>query len=86
MQPREFCEYFVDSWGKEAGWSLIWTCYDLNSICLSDHVQITALSRALKININIAYLDGRGTEGRVDFVEFRNAVESKAEPLILLYR
>ena len=19
MQPREFCEYFVDAWGKEAG-------------------------------------------------------------------
>jgi len=51
-----------------------------------DHVQITALSRVLKLNVNIAYLDGRGTDGQVDFVEFRNAHDPDAEPLILLYR
>ncbi|KII84082.1 hypothetical protein PLICRDRAFT_118324 [Plicaturopsis crispa FD-325 SS-3] len=67
MEPREFCESFVEAVGKEA-----------------DHVQIIALSRALEINVHIAYLDGRDTNGRVEFVEFNNA--PGADPLILLYR
>ena len=45
-----------------------------------------ALSQALKLNIDIAYLDGRGQAGNIDFVEFRNAPEQETEPLILLYR
>ena len=55
-------------------------------LLLLDHVQITALSRALQININIAYLDGRGANGVVDFVEFRNDKDTTTSPLILLYR
>jgi len=67
MEPREFCENFVESVGKEA-----------------DHVQMTALSRALYINVKIAYLDGRGTDGKVDFVDFDSS--SGDDPLQLLYR
>ncbi|CCM04139.1 uncharacterized protein FIBRA_06301 [Fibroporia radiculosa] len=52
----------------------------------ADHVQITALSRALKVNINVAYLDGRSEEGKVDFVDFQNVDEPGTEPVILLYR
>jgi len=67
MEPREFCENFVESVGKEA-----------------DHVQMTALSRALKIGVKIAYLDGRGTDGKVDFVDFDST--DSGDPLQLLYR
>jgi len=67
MEPREFCENFVESVGKEA-----------------DHVQITALSRALRISVKIAYLDGRGTDGKVDFVDFDSSAGD--DPLRLLYR
>jgi hypothetical protein len=45
-----------------------------------------ALSQALKLNIDIAYLDGRGQGGNVDFVQFRNAPDQDADPLIFLYR
>ncbi|KAJ7584868.1 cysteine proteinase [Mycena floridula] len=70
MDVRPFCEAFVEAVGKEA-----------------DHVQMIALSRALQININVAYLDGRGgPDGQVNFVEFRHAPDSGAEPLVLLYR
>jgi len=55
----------------------------------ADHVQMTALSRALKVNVRIAYLDGHlhgSQEGTVDFVDFRNTDEDGTEPVILLYR
>ncbi|OBZ74856.1 Ubiquitin thioesterase otubain-like protein [Grifola frondosa] len=54
----------------------------------ADHVQITALSRALKVNISVAYLDGRSADadGKVDFVEFQNNDEVDTDPVILLYR
>lgn len=54
----------------------------------ADHPQITALSRALKVNINVAYLDGHSQSngGKVDFVEFQNTDEAGVEPMILLYR
>jgi len=54
----------------------------------ADHVQMTALTRALKMNVTVAYLDGRSPTGRVDFVEFRDPdsqVES-GSPITLLYR
>ncbi|KAJ8455537.1 hypothetical protein ONZ45_g18921 [Pleurotus djamor] len=66
LEPREFCEAFVEAVGKEA-----------------DHVQMTALARALGLNIDVAYLDGRSADGKVDFVEFRNG---DSQPLTLLYR
>ena len=53
-----------------------------------DHVQMTTLTRALKINLNVAYLDGRSPTGKVDFVEFRDP-DSQLEnssPITLLYR
>jgi len=54
----------------------------------ADHVQMTALTRALKLNLNVAYLDGRSATGKVDFVEFRDP-DSRLEnssPITLLYR
>jgi len=51
----------------------------------ADHVQITALCRALQINISIAYLDGRSTDGSVNFVPFSFAEEGE-KPILLLYR
>ncbi|PBK71721.1 cysteine proteinase [Armillaria solidipes] len=52
----------------------------------ADHVQMTALSRALQLNVNVAYLDGRNSNGLVDFVEFRSAADANETPLTLLYR
>lgn len=53
-----------------------------------DHVQMTALTRALKLNLNVAYLDGRSPTGKVDFVEFRDpdAPPEYSYPITLLYR
>lgn len=48
----------------------------------ADHVQMTALCRALQLNIDIAYLDGRKSDS-VDFVQMGDA---KVEPIVLLYR
>lgn len=59
----------------------------MNALTLSiaDHVQITALCRVLRLDIKVAYLDGRGDTGTVEFVDFQN--ESAAqEPITLLYR
>jgi hypothetical protein len=53
-----------------------------------DHVQMAALTRALKMNVNVAYLDGRSPTGKVDFVEFRDP-DSQLENsslITLLYR
>ena len=49
---------------------------------------MTALTRALKMNVNVAYLDGRSPTGKVDFVEFRDpdAQLENSSPITLLYR
>ncbi|KZV89468.1 cysteine proteinase [Exidia glandulosa HHB12029] len=58
----------------------------------ADHVQITALARALKVNVRIAYLDGRGSGDAVEFVEFQNRIDglesdsSGSNAVVLLYR
>ncbi|TRM60070.1 peptidase C65 Otubain-domain-containing protein [Schizophyllum amplum] len=52
----------------------------------ADHVQMTALSQALGLNIDVAYLDGRSADGAVEFVQFRNAAEENELPMVLLYR
>jgi len=54
----------------------------------ADHVQISALSRALKINIKVAYLDGRGDGDKVDFVELSNIEDgyNGMKEVCLLYR
>ena len=60
-------------------------CADVEAL---DHVQMTALTRALKVNIKVAYLDGHvhAQEGNVSFVDFTNVEESAIDPVILLYR
>ena len=54
----------------------------------TDHVQISALSRALRINVKVAYLDGRGNDEKVDFVELKNVEEgyNGMKEVVLLYR
>lgn len=50
-------------------------------------MQISALTKALKINIEIAYLDGHSADGTVNFVPFQNLPEVDVQnPPILLYR
>ena len=51
-----------------------------------DHVQLTAISQAFKVNLKIAYLDGRSQDGRVEFVTFNHASDQNESPLTLLYR
>lgn len=90
MEPlpvREFCETFVEATGREAGQQhpphppyLVLT----STHAFPDHVQMMALSRALHLNIDIAYLDGHAS--KVNFVEFRHAVSKDEKPIILLYR
>ncbi|KAH7882177.1 peptidase C65 Otubain-domain-containing protein [Phlebopus sp. FC_14] len=66
-----FCTQFVEAMDKEA-----------------DDVQINALSRAMKVHLQIAYLSGRKGDN-LTFVDLNYAepmAESKAEPLVLLYR
>jgi len=55
----------------------------------ADHVQITVATKALKLNIKVAYLDGR--DDQVNFVAFNSndgdvGVEQTDEPPVLLYR
>ncbi|KAG2006056.1 hypothetical protein CC2G_002404 [Coprinopsis cinerea AmutBmut pab1-1] len=50
----------------------------------ADHVQMLALCRELKINLNVAYLDGHKSDS-VDFVTFKEGPEDQ-EPITLLYR
>ncbi|KAL0579386.1 hypothetical protein V5O48_002611 [Marasmius crinis-equi] len=88
MEVREFCEHFVEATGKEAG-KLRLPDPAPNKQTYSfglDHVQMTALSRALHLNVDIAYLDGRGADGQVEFVKFQNETDTKIAPICLLYR
>jgi len=52
----------------------------------ADHVQLTAISQALKVNLNIAYLDGRSEDGRVEYVKFNHASDANEAPIVLIYR
>jgi hypothetical protein len=60
----------------------------------ADHPQIMALSKALRVRIEVAYLDNSGgtplADGtvRVDFVKFapEGAEEDGTKPVVLLYR
>jgi ubiquitin thioesterase protein OTUB1 len=51
----------------------------------ADNVEIEALSRALQLNIDVAYLNGGRGDGVIDFIKFRHD-SSETPPLILLYR
>jgi len=52
----------------------------------ADHVQLNAISQALEVNLKIAYLDGRSSDGRVEFVTFNHAGDENETPLTLIYR
>ncbi|KAI0752149.1 peptidase C65 Otubain-domain-containing protein [Fomes fomentarius] len=52
----------------------------------ADHVQMNALATALKVNVNVAYLDGHDQQGKVSFVPFQNAPFTFLETINLLYR
>jgi len=47
---------------------------------------VTAISEALKVNVQIAYLDGRSEDGNVEFVKSNKAIEENEAPLTLIYR
>ncbi|KAF5381937.1 hypothetical protein D9757_007584 [Collybiopsis confluens] len=50
----------------------------------ADHVQMTALSQILRIDISVAYLDGRSEQ--LDFVKFSPEETTSSSPIVLLYR
>lgn len=60
----------------------------------ADHPQVLALSRALGVSIDVAYVDGTGvgsgsdSDGKVDFVKFEEGGvgEKGVVPITLLYR
>lgn len=47
---------------------------------------MTAISEALKVNVEIAYFDGRNKDGNVEFVKFNKAINENEAPLTLIYR
>ena len=47
---------------------------------------MNALSIALKVNVNVAYLDGHDAQGQVSFVPFQNASFTVIDTVNLLYR
>ena len=53
---------------------------------VTDHVQVTAISEVLKVNVEIAYFDGRNKDGNVEFVKFNKAIDENEAPLTLIYR
>jgi hypothetical protein len=54
----------------------------------TDNVEIDAPSNALKLNLDLAYLNGVAQDGHVDFIQFRNNldVNINKQALVLLYR
>jgi hypothetical protein len=52
----------------------------------TDNVEIDALSNALKLNLDLAYLNGVAQDGHVDFIQFRNDLDVNKQALVLLYR
>ena len=47
---------------------------------------MNALATALKVNVNVAYLDGHDQQGKVSFVPLPNAPFTFLQPVNLLYR
>ncbi len=83
----DFCQRHVEACGKEAGELQDIIRRHLVFILFVDNVQISALTKSLKINIEIAYLDGHSADGTVNFVSFQNLPETDVpNPPILLYR
>ena len=96
MGVKDFCRIVVEVLGKEAGehssllFQVLAACFvgvaDIEVAFFTDHVQLTALSQALKVNLKIAYLDGRSQDGHVEFVSFNYASDENETPLTLIYR
>lgn len=90
LKPLEdFCLQDVEPMGKEAGEISALAFKHVTDLHAEDHVQITALSHALQINFEIAYLDGHGhtTSGPdVSFVKIPDSAHFEGEPVRLLYR
>lgn len=88
LDVETFCNRFVDPVGVEAGqrWFILHPVDTFLSDVgrHADHMQMTALCRELKLNLDVAYLDGRKADA-VDFVQFRDGPEGET-PLTLLYR
>jgi ubiquitin thioesterase protein OTUB1 len=92
MPVVDFCHMFVEGMGKEAGQSYHPLPLIETNVEPEDHVQMQALSRAMSVNLSVAYLDGTlGDKGEaaVGFVEFENGGGEEAnglEDVVLLYR
>ena len=88
MDVDSYCANIVQTMGKEAG--ELFTGYRnlqiLQPYFFQDNVEIEALSRALQLNIDVAYLNGGRGDGVIDFIKFRHDLSPEAPPLILLYR
>ena len=86
MDVDSYCANVVQAMGKEAGELLIDShLADLQLQFFQDNVEIEALSRALRLNIDVAYVNGVREDGMTDFIKFRYG-PSEAAPLTLLYR
>ena len=88
MDVDSYCANIVQAMGKEAGESYI-VYHDgrpFNLVFFQDNVEIEALSRALQLNIDVAYLNGGRGETVIDFIKFRYDPSPETPPLILLYR
>ena len=89
MDVDSYCANVVQTMGKEAG-ELSYFGHahlaDLQLHFFQDNVEIEALSRALRLNIDVAYLNGGRGDGAIDFIKFRYDLCPEALPLILLYR
>jgi len=52
----------------------------------ADEPQIIALTNAMKVNVEVAYVDGHKTSDVVKFVRINSAEEENSRPILLLYR
>ncbi|TFK74142.1 cysteine proteinase [Pluteus cervinus] len=52
----------------------------------ADEPQIIALTNAMKVNVEVAYVDGHTTSDIVKFVRIHNAQDENSRSIMLLYR
>jgi ubiquitin thioesterase protein OTUB1 len=89
MDVDSYCANIVQAMGKEAGelfYRLSQFLHTFQPHFFQDNVEIEALSRALQLNLDVAYLNGGRGDGVIDFIKFRHDLIPEASPLILLYR
>ncbi len=53
---------------------------------LIDEPQIIALTNAMKVNVEVAYVDGHTTSDIVKFLRIHNAQDENSRSIMLLYR